>query len=203
MSLSSDSGLIILGLNYNGMRQILAGKKMLNIGSRTIKRVIKKKNWDELRIPLPHSWFIKGKLESSWIWWDQKALLESSMSSALCVWGACADSSALILKKFNNTFPAEHRYRGPKLSLMSKTEKKNFLELFQNCNNVNGVKSRNSHILLKQTQCMNCVFSMAKYLERRQQTFYLLETHKHSLLCRRQKVIYSVLRKLRSGKIEQ
>lgn len=123
--------------------------------------------------------------------------------SAMCE-EACADFSVLILKQFNNTFPAEHSHRGPELvsSLSCPRQKKN-VELFENCNNVNGARSRNSHILLKQTQSMNCVFAMAKYLEQRQQTFYLPETHKHSLLCSCQKVIYSVLRKLRSGKIEQ
>lgn len=173
---------------------------MLNIGIRTIKRVIKKKPWDELRIPLPHSWFIKGKLESSWIWWDQKALLESTMSSALCVRKPVQTSQFWFLSNLTTHSLLNTRIVGQNSCPLFHVQDKKNVELFENCNNVNGARSRNSHILLKQTQSMNCVFAMAKYLEQRQQTFYLPEIHKHSLLCSCQKVIYSVLRKLRRGK---
>lgn len=41
-------------------------------------------------------------------------------------------------------------------------------------------KSRHSHNILKWTQSMNCKTAVAKYLEQRQQSFYLHETQPQS-----------------------
>lgn len=59
-------------------------------------------------------------------------------------------------------------------------------------------KSRHSHILLTQT-VYELQYAMAKYLEQKHESFYLIETQDHSLVCNAKKRP----RQPRSGDSEQ